>query len=292
MRGEPVRRSPAPPRQSSGALRLVAIVAVLGASALGAGLFMGNRMSNNGSSDSRSEAATDSWDNNVSTASQSQPSAAERDIGLGALEQQASRTAGIGDDPETAGGPTRIEREPAAMPRAVQDRRETREREQVRETTPPPTLTIRQPTPAITTTATAAVASSTTAPPVSLQPSAVQPPPAAVQMASVTEPPRAQPAARPFVIWASRPSQQRLAELFPQRALRTGQGGRAELDCLIAEDLKARCAVAKETPPGFGFGSAAVRAASQFRASPTLNDGSASVGAQTRLVISFPAPAQ
>jgi hypothetical protein len=300
MRGEPMRRPTAPPRQSSGALRLVAIVAVLGASALGAGLFMGNRMGNGGGSDSQSQAANDSWDNNSPSGASEGRTVAERDMGVGALESQSSqRTAVEGDDLETAGGPTRLEREPAAMPRSVPERRETREprEREVRETTPAPTLTIRDRQPTLTsTTTTAGPATPTSAAPLSLQPSitapATQPPPAPVQVASA-EPPRTQPAAaRPFVIWASRPSMQRLAEYFPQRALRTGQGGRVELDCLIDTGGVPRCAVARETPPGFGFGSAAVRASSQFRASPTLNDGSASIGAQTRLVISFPSPSQ
>jgi hypothetical protein len=254
-------------------------------------------MGNNGGSDSQSQAAADSWDNNPASASEGQ-TAAERDIGVGALEPQSSQRASVnGDDLETAGGPPRLEREPAAMPRSVPERRETRERERERETTPAPTLTIRDRQPTLTsTTTTAGPATPTSAAPLSLQPSttapATQPPPAPVQVASA-EPPRTQPAAaRPFVIWASRPSMQRLAEYFPQRALRTGQGGRVELDCLIDTGGVPRCAVARETPPGFGFGSAAVRASSQFRASPTLNDGSASIGAQTRLVISFPSPSQ
>jgi hypothetical protein len=299
-RGADMMRRPPPARQSGGggALRLVAIVAVLGAGAIGAGLFMGDRMgAPNAGTDAQAEAAADtSWGNGAGA---SEAPTAESKVGFESGDLGSSRAPVEIDEEaprntrsarrETVGGPATIEREPAPAPRRGSD---AAVREPPRETTPAPVLRLTPPPPQPTQVASVTTAGTPTAP--AFAPPAAAPP-APTQPAALIEPSppaRTAPTARPFVIWASRPSQQRLAELFPQRAMRTGQGGRVELDCLIDTGGVPRCAVARETPAGFGFGSAAVRASAQFRASPTLNDGSASIGAQTRLVISFPAPGQ
>lgn len=111
------------------------------------------------------------------------------------------------------------------------------------------------------------------------------PAPAAAQPQRVTPP---APAGQ--VLWAQRPSARRIADLYPDRALREGNGGRVELACTVRADLTLACAVANETPGDGGFGRAAMSAAGAYRARPTLSDGSASAGARTRIAIVFQPP--
>lgn len=92
------------------------------------------------------------------------------------------------------------------------------------------------------------------------------------------------------VRWAQRPSARRMDELYPSRALRDGVGGRVQLDCTVQPDFSVACTIASETPPGLGFGRAALSAAAAYRAERALSDGAASVGARTRIGISFQAP--
>ncbi|GIK50091.1 MAG: hypothetical protein BroJett013_27880 [Alphaproteobacteria bacterium] len=90
--------------------------------------------------------------------------------------------------------------------------------------------------------------------------------------------------------WAQRPSARRIADVYPQRALREGVGGRVVLDCVVQPALDVACTVASETPTGEGFGRAALAASSAYRASATLSNGQSAVGAQTRISVSFRSP--
>lgn len=131
--------------------------------------------------------------------------------------------------------------------------------------------------------------------PVSLDPNAATTSPGTQpQLASVsTNPPleaATPPRAPATVSWAQRPSARRISDLYPSRALREGVGGRVQLDCIIQQSLAVACSVATETPSGLGFGSAALSAASSYRAQPRMSDGSTSVGARARIAIAFQAP--
>jgi protein TonB len=92
------------------------------------------------------------------------------------------------------------------------------------------------------------------------------------------------------VVWTQRPSARRIGELYPQRALREGMGGRVELDCRVLANLSLTCRIASETPAGEGFGRAALSASSAYRARPTLTDGASAVGSSARIAVNFQAP--
>ena len=126
--------------------------------------------------------------------------------------------------------------------------------------------------------------------PANLNPPAGATTQAPVQVAAnnppATRPPA--PAARAGTVqWAQRPSARRIAELYPDRAARSGAGGRAELSCTVRADLTLACTVASETPASMGFGRAALSAATSYRVQPTLSDGAAAAGARTRIAITF-----
>jgi protein TonB len=92
------------------------------------------------------------------------------------------------------------------------------------------------------------------------------------------------------VVWAQRPTARRISELYPQRALREGLGGRVQLDCEVQANLNVSCAIASESPAGQGFGRAALSASSAYRARATLSDGTSAVGTRTRIAVNFQAP--
>lgn len=94
----------------------------------------------------------------------------------------------------------------------------------------------------------------------------------------------------PTIVFTQRPTARRIWELYPQRALRDGAGGRVHLECLVLEELTLECEVLSEQPPNHGFGRAALIAAEDYRARPTLTDGASAVGARTRIAVNFVSP--
>lgn len=285
------RPPPAAPRAGGGALRLVVLIAILGAGALAAGLFAGDRLGGLGLLGPSSQTASgpgDDWETAEGTGAGSVGAEDARDVASASI-----------DPPESLGPATQESRANRGGPEPVADSAPT-----PRTAPPEPPRERPQPQPAAATVSTTAPASGSpseafTAPPITAPPqelTTLAPPPTEEQMRSASvEPPRratppAPPPRAPQVVWASRPSASRVNDFFPQRALRQDRGGRVELDCLLDAGGVPRCAVARETPAGFGFGSAAIRASSQFRAAPTLDDGTPSAGAQTRLTIVFQAP--
>ncbi len=267
-----------PPRQSSRTIRMMAIIVVLGGAALGAGLFAGDRFGalnflTGGGAEQSADASA--WED--APPGETADASASLDFGGGGAnlsgpaepDLRRSNAARIPQRPPAQGGPT-IEREPAA-----------REINPLR--TAPPAEREAAPAPVALTPAPAPL-QLTPAPQPQIQTAAVEPP----------APAQVGPPRTPQVVWAARPGAQRINELFPSRALRSNQGGRVELDCLLDAAGVPRCAVANETPSGFGFGAAALRASGQFRAQANLDDGTRSAGAQTRLTIVFrqPSPGQ
>lgn len=102
----------------------------------------------------------------------------------------------------------------------------------------------------------------------------------------------AAPAPQGAVRWTSRPTARRIADLYPDAASRQGVGGRVELNCTVTSTLGLACGVANETPPGLGFGRAALSVANSYRVAPVLTDGNGAVGTRTRIAVQFQAPSQ
>lgn len=88
-------------------------------------------------------------------------------------------------------------------------------------------------------------------------------------------------------VWVARPDAAAFASAYPRRALEAGREGRVVLECYANVDGSLACAVAEETPRGFGFGNAALRVAHDFRLAPTLPDGRPVTGGRVRVPIVF-----
>jgi protein TonB len=100
------------------------------------------------------------------------------------------------------------------------------------------------------------------------------------------------PAQQGVVRWTSRPTARRIADLYPDAAARQGVGGRVELNCTVTPSLGLACGIASETPPGLGFGRAALSVSNSYRVAPALSDGGGAVGTRTRIAVQFQAPQQ
>jgi protein TonB len=84
-----------------------------------------------------------------------------------------------------------------------------------------------------------------------------------------------------------RPNGRDFERLFPRRALERAISGRVLLDCNVAANGRLSCAVASETPLGWGFGEASLRAAQQFRVAPATADGHPTSGGRIRVPMSW-----
>jgi protein TonB len=267
-----------PAKEGGGAMRAFILIAVLGSAALAGGLYFGGGMPNFASPPAQEDVASASTPPPVIDDS-GQPAGPEELVGVpisdDAAPVQPRRT-------EIAARNTDSER-PAVAQREERD-------------PPPPAPT------------TSWNGNNGQGGPVSLRPGETTPPSGAATTAPVNPPPvqiastqpastpvtaRAQPPApRASVVWSQRPSARRIGELYPDRALREGVGGRVELNCNVRANRSLACNVSNESPAGLGFGQAALSAAQSYRASPALSDGSDSNGADARIVVQFQAPAQ
>ena len=124
--------------------------------------------------------------------------------------------------------------------------------------------------------------------------SAVSPQQDSATVVAMNAPPPAVQAPTPLgaVRWTSRPTARRIADLYPNAAARQSVGGRVELNCTVTSSLSLACGVASESPPGLGFGRAALSVANSYRVAPVLSDGGGAVGARTRIAVQFQAPQQ
>lgn len=269
-----------PPKSNGGALRAFILIAILGGAALAGGLYFGGNMGGENREPELAENATP-------------PPPIGGDVESGGVTEstpfsEAART-----------GPSQSAARRDPLPQQ-QTQRPRPEPQQPRPAAAAPT----QAPPAGQTTTTATFTPPAGGP-VSLSPGASTPTETGSPGASValTPPPAAQqpiPAAttpsRPppqgSVSWTQRPSARRISDVYPARALRDGVGGRVELDCTVLASLGLTCSVASETPAGLGFGRAAMEASGSYRARATLSDGASAIGARTRIVVQFQAPAQ
>jgi protein TonB len=99
------------------------------------------------------------------------------------------------------------------------------------------------------------------------------PPPAAFDLSTVR--------------WVREPNARDFARYYPHRALDRGRSGRVVLDCVVTGGGRLDCSVAEESPPGWGFGEAAVSISRQTRIEPTGPDGRSVAGEHLRLPLAF-----
>lgn len=262
-----------PPRSEGSPIRAFILIALLGGAALAGGLYFGGGIPDLASAPETEQTAEVA----PSTTFDDPSTVLDEPVGV-PLEDSAA----------PAPAPDR-----RAEARREEARREEARREPVRREEPeaPP------PAPTTSWASNNAAGGPTSLSPGSSGPAANATPPTPVPLV-----PAATPAAAPTdrgttrptgsVVWASRPTARRVADLYPERASREGAGGRVELDCSVRSNQSLACSVANESPAGLGFGRAALNAAGSYRAQPWLSDGTDSTGARTRVVFQFNAPEQ
>lgn len=91
--------------------------------------------------------------------------------------------------------------------------------------------------------------------------------------------------------WAQRPTGQDMARFYPAVAMARNQGGAATIACKVnAEGLLQDCVVTGESPPGSGFGEAALQMSAKFKMRPMQKDGRPVEGGTVRIPIRFLLP--
>lgn len=91
--------------------------------------------------------------------------------------------------------------------------------------------------------------------------------------------------------WARRPSDEDIAQYYPDRALRTETNGRAILSRTVtAWGTLADCEAVSETPQNYGFGEAALKLSRIFRMKLRTFDGEPVEGGAVRVPIEFKLP--
>jgi TonB family protein len=74
--------------------------------------------------------------------------------------------------------------------------------------------------------------------------------------------------------WLRKPSAEDMKAAWPVEAARSGKPGKVVLRCEVdPQGLLQKCAVLSETPPGLGFGGAALMIAPSFKMKPRLENG-------------------
>lgn len=90
--------------------------------------------------------------------------------------------------------------------------------------------------------------------------------------------------------WLKKPTAENLMAVWPRQGLERGLGGRAKLTCIVTVQGALRdCKVVEESPPGIGFGAAALALTPQFLMRPAMKDGKPVQG-EVSIPINFPSP--
>jgi protein TonB len=86
--------------------------------------------------------------------------------------------------------------------------------------------------------------------------------------------------------WITRPANPE--RFYPRAAFMRGVEGRVELACFVEVDGRLSCEIESETPPGQGFGDAALALARAHAMRPAIENG-APVRARYRMIVPFTA---
>jgi TonB family protein len=91
--------------------------------------------------------------------------------------------------------------------------------------------------------------------------------------------------------WKRAPSEQDFLSVFPTAAMQAGKGGKVVLSCRITVvGAPTGCAVLSETPPGLGFGQAALTIIPQMLFNPAIKDGKPVEANAVKIPMTFVAP--
>jgi len=94
-------------------------------------------------------------------------------------------------------------------------------------------------------------------------------------------------------ILRGQPTAAELRAVYPPRAAAQHLGGMVNLGCDVGvSGHLERCVVISETPPGYGFGAAALSLSGKFVMEPKMQQGRAVPGGRVRLPIVFSLPDQ
>lgn len=91
-------------------------------------------------------------------------------------------------------------------------------------------------------------------------------------------------------VWLQRPTVDDVSRSYPALAMQASRSGLVVLDCRVEAGGLLSCAVASESPEGWGFGAAAYALSRQFRIAPQTRDGVATEGGRVVLPIRFQLP--
>lgn len=87
--------------------------------------------------------------------------------------------------------------------------------------------------------------------------------------------------------WLTKPGAREFDRYYPSRAQEREKEGRVVLNCAVNADGYISCAVASETPEGWGFGEAAIQIAKSFRMAPKTINGEPTSGGTISVPIAF-----
>ncbi|THD78498.1 MAG: energy transducer TonB [Phenylobacterium sp.] len=88
--------------------------------------------------------------------------------------------------------------------------------------------------------------------------------------------------------WLATPSQDDLQAVYPETARHQKVRGEAVIDCTLDSNGRlTACRAVEETPPGYGFGAAAVRLAGKFHMTPLYPDGQSVAGGHVKIPVHF-----